>query len=113
LLRKNLITKPETIVPINPDSRIIQSTSVIFDIIEKAVENAVLGAVKYSVIDIPSIIMRTINRYKKDINQVLRNNIFKINDKPKNITKNKIIETINCITVIISFSLYSNPHYIL
>lgn len=37
--------------------------------------------------------------YKKDINQVRLNNIFKINEIPKNITKNKIIETNNWINV--------------
>lgn len=52
---------PDTMVPRNPDISIIQSTIVIFVNMEKAVEKAKLGSVKYFVTDIPSIMINTTN----------------------------------------------------
>jgi len=82
----------------------IQSTTVIFISIAKAIEKASDGAVKYFVTEMPSIIIITINGYKIDINHVLRSSILIIKAKPKNITKNNMIETISCINYIISFT---------
>src|SRR5690625_1347606 len=98
---------PETMAPTNPEIRIIKSPTVIPTNTLKTVEKASDGAVKYLLQGMPTILIITINRYKKAINHVLRSSIFKIKANPNKITKYKIIETIccmSCANFIISFT---------
>lgn len=84
---------PDTIVPANPDDKIMISTKVNVSVFDQTSANAAPGPVKNCKNECSLIIKITINGYTIAINHVFRSNIFKINAIPKNITKYNNTET--------------------